>query len=147
MEMSVTWHLLSFVLVQPQHLWHGNCLSHGSCHMAIVCHVEIVCHMAFVRHAGFARQTQCVRRKDIQHLRSLTRQDRTCETLLAAKPYVYADADVPGQCILSKQSASCGDVGCCCRLVPPASILLPTHLRTQMDTPGCPSMPLSVKGK
>ena len=34
-----------------------------------------------------------------------------------------------------------------CRLVPPASILQPTHLRTQMDTPGFPSMPLLVKGK
>lgn len=156
-------------------LSHGRChtwqlsvrwqCSHGSCHMASVClmatichlaivcymaivyYAAIVCHMAFVCHAcTYLLSTVCMS-KGIQPLQSLTRQECTCATALAAKPCMYADATVPGQCVLSKKSGSCRDVSCCCRSVPPASILQPTHLRTQMDTPGFLSMPLLVKGK
>jgi len=88
-------------------------------------------------------------------LQSLTKQERTCTAYLhvLAQQHLQqcleymqmqmclANAHCPnGQDIVMMLAASC-------RLVPPASILQPTHLRTQMDTPGFPSMPLLVKGK
>ncbi len=92
----------------------GICMSHGTCHMAVVCHMAFVCHACTCLLSTMSttkrRTALAVFDQARAYLHSVPA--RTCTTALAAMPRVHADANVPGQCTLSKRSGYCHDVGC-----------------------------------
>lgn len=131
----------------------GIGLSHGTCHTTIDCHMAVVYHMAIVCHMAFKfNACTCVLSTMFKRHTALAVFDQA-RAFLCNSAYSKALGICRCKCawpmyiVQAVSKLLCRDVGCCCRSAPPASILQPTHLRMQMDTPGFPSMPLLVKGK